>query len=269
MINKSIDIWKGIDKFADKEYRPILDTYILKGERKRPTVLVCPGGGYEFTSPREAEPVALQFNEAGYNAFVLYYSVAPEKHPQPLLDVSRSMCIIRNNSEKWNIKKDKIAVCGFSAGGHLAASLGVHWEKSYLDIKGIEIGSNKPNFLILGYPVITAGEFSHQGSIKNLVGKDPELREEMSLEKQVNQETPPTFIWHTCADKAVPVKNSLLFVESLRKNEIPFEFHIFPEGPHGLSLATAETDDGEMGAYPHVARWIKLCKEWLEINFNK
>lgn len=271
MINERIKIWKGISTVKKgKVYEPILETYVLAGEESRPAVLICPGGGYSFTSEREAEPIAMQFNAAGYHAFVIYYSVAPERHPQPLLDVSRSMCIIRQNAEKWKVKPDQIAVCGFSAGGHLTASLGVHWSKPYLNVEGIEIGKNKPNALILGYPVITSDSFAHCGSFKNLLGNnpDPDLLEEMSLEKQVNSKTPPSFLWHTFSDPGVPVENSILFAQALRKKEIPFELHIYPEGPHGLSLATEETDNGEMGTYPHVATWMNLCIEWLEIVFG-
>lgn len=271
MINKTIEIWeKGLYESKETSFKPILETFILDGSKKRSAILICPGGGYEFTSEREAEPIALQFNSSGYHAFVLHYSVAPKKHPQPLLDVSRAMCIIRKNACEWNIDPNKITVCGFSAGGHLAASLGVHWEKTYLDVPGVEIGMNAPNALILCYPVITSGKFAHRGSFNNLLGNNPDkkLLEEMSLEKHVNKKLPPTFIWHTLEDIAVPVENSLFFIQEMLKKNISFEFHVYPEGPHGLSLATEETDTGEIGTYPHVATWMKLCMEWLEKVFG-
>ena len=158
MICKTIDLW-GEFQYGNKGndgFRPTLDTYILKGNKARAAVLICQGGAYSFTSPREAEPIAIKFNAAGFNAFVLNYSVAPNKHPQSLLDASRAMCIIRENSKEWNIDANKVAVCGFSAGGHLAANLAVHWEKEYLkNIPGIIAGNNNPNALILCYPVIT------------------------------------------------------------------------------------------------------------------
>lgn len=267
MIHKSIDIWGNYKYHGEGEdnFRPTLDTYILDGDKVRGCVLICPGGGYSFVSEREAEPIALQFNAAGFHAFVLYYSTAPRRHPQPLLDVSRAMCIIRKNAQKWRIDSQKIAVCGFSAGGHLAASLGVHWGKPYLsNVPGIEIGKNKPNALILCYPVITAKKFTHGGSFKNLLGDKTDLLSEMSLELQVNKEVPPTFIWHTFEDKCVPVENSILFAQALREKDIPFEMHIYSEGSHGLSLATEETATDNMGVYPRVSTWMNLCIDWLK-----
>lgn len=269
MLNKVIDIWEGFDyPINENGFRPKLTTYILDGEKERACVLVLPGGGYFFTSPREAEPIALQFNGAGFHAFVLDYSVSPAVHPQPLLDVSRAMYIIRNHADKWKIDPEKVAVCGFSAGGHLAASLGVHWDKEYLcEVPGIEIGMNRPNALILGYPVITQGEYGHRGSFENLLGKNPsrELLHEMSLEHHVSHITPPSFIWHTFADEGVPVENTLLFAQSLRENNIPFELHIYPEGSHGLSLGTGETATREDQINPHVATWMELCIQWLRL----
>lgn len=272
MINNIIDLWENYsyESVDPKDFRPKLETYILKGEKKRPAVLICPGGGYGYTSPREAEPIAMQFNAAGYHALVLYYSVAPNRHPQPLMDLSRAMCIIRDNAEMWKVLSEKIAVCGFSAGGHLAASLGVYWDQPYLNIPGIEIGMNCPNALILSYPVISSGEFAHRGSFSNLLGLEcsGEKLHEMSLEYHISAKTPPTFIWHTFADKSVPLENTLLFAQSLRKCNIPFEMHIFPEGPHGLSLANEETATENTGVHPHVASWIRLCIEWLDRIFK-
>jgi len=270
MISKRIDIWEGLKYHGEMDdgFRPVMDTYILAGNKVRGAVLVCPGGGYGHTSPREAEAVAIQFNAAGFHAFVLYYSVAPRRHPQPILDLSRAMCIIRENAEEWKVDPNKIAVCGFSAGGHLAASLGVHWTKPYIqNAEGIKEQMNRPNALILCYPVITFGEFTHKGSVMNLLGDDAinsELLNEMSLENQVNENTPPSFLWHTFEDKAVPVENSLMFAQALRKNKIPFEMHIYPSGSHGLSLANEETSTSSSQIIPQVATWMGLCVTWLK-----
>ena len=274
MISKTIDLWGKFpyENRGNDDFRPTIDTYILKGNKIRGAVLICPGGAYSFTSPREAEPIAIKFNAAGFHAFVLNYSVAPNKHPQSLLDASRAMCIIRENSQEWNIDASKIAVCGFSAGGHLAANLGVHWDKDYLkNVPGITLGTNNPNALILCYPVITSGKYAHTGSISNLLGDDfdKSLESQMSLELNVSKKTPPTFLWHTFEDNSVPVENSLLFAQALRSENIPFELHIFPEGPHGLSLATEETTENGDRVYQDVAIWINLCITWLTNQFLK
>ena len=273
MIHTHIPLWEGLEIYqeASDGFHPSLTTYILNGEQTRGLVLICPGGGYHFTSPREAEAVAMQFTSAGFHAAVLSYSVAPHRHPQPLLDVSRATCLIRENAEGWQVDPQKIAVCGFSAGGHLAASLGVHWNKPYLqNTPGIQPGMNRPNALILSYPVITSGEFRHAGSFQNLLGENPEpsLLEEVSLERQVSIHTPPTFLWHTVADLSVPMENSLLFAQALRKHQVPFELHIYPDGVHGLSLAIEETATPEHLPDAHVAGWMRLCLEWLSNVFS-
>jgi acetyl esterase/lipase len=265
MINKTIQLWESwSSKNSELDgFKPTLVTYVLDGNKERGAVLICPGGGYRVNSERETEQIAMQFNAAGFHAFIVYYSCAPRRHPEPLLEVSRAMCIIRENAEEWKVNKDKIAVCGFSAGGHLAASLGVHFDKPYLfENLGITKGLNKPNALILSYPVISSGEFAHRDSFTNLLGADADsnLLHEMSLEHQINEKTPPTFIWHTFDDEVVPVENTLLFVQGLRKKNIPFELHIYPHGEHGLSLATEETNVSN----PHVATWMELCIEWLK-----
>lgn len=248
---------KGLESKAE------LRSYVLDGERVRPAVLICPGGGYQFLSPREAEAIALQFAAAGFHAFILYYTVKPEFYKQPLLELSTAVSLIRSKAAEWRIDDDKIAVCGFSAGGHLAASLGVHWNKLE------DSPENKPNALILSYPVISSGEFKHPGSILHLLGPEPteEKLKEMSLETQVSTSTPPTFLWHTVADPVVPVENSLMFASALQEQKIPFEMHIYPNGPHGLSLATHETDDGR-GTDAHVATWMGLCIQWLKSLFQ-
>lgn len=268
MKSHCLDIWSGLpyDESPAPGFRPVMDTYVLDGRKTRGAVLVLPGGGYGFTSEREGEPIANQFTAAGFHAFVLWYSVAPHSHPQPIRDVSRALCIIRENAVQWHVDPDKIAVAGFSAGGHLAASIGVHWDKPWLSgIQGLNRDGNKPNALILSYPVITSGPLGHRGSFENLLGQNPSESDlqMMSLEKQVGSQTPPTFLWHTFEDEAVPVENSLMFASALRQAGVPFEMHVYPEGRHGLSLASAETAWEGQGVDPHVGSWIRLCAEWL------
>ncbi|WP_234122399.1 alpha/beta hydrolase [Clostridium hydrogenum] len=273
MINKTIDIWENLsyNNYGKLDFRPTMDTYILSGDKRRPAVLIFPGGGYEFTSEREAEPIAMKYNSAGFNAFVLYYSVSPAKYPQPILDAARAITIIRENADEWKVDTDKIAVCGFSAGGHLAAHLGVHFDKEYLfKTEGIKRGLTRPNALILSYPVITSGEYAHRGSFDALLGTNPskELLEEVSLEKQVSEKTPKTFIWHTFEDGCVPMENSIMFVKQLRKFNIPFEMHIYPDGGHGLSLATEETNEDGTQLNIHVSSWMKLSIDWINTVFS-
>lgn len=241
---------------------------------KRPLVLVCPGGGYGRTSDREAESMALQFLAMGYHAAVLRYSCAPAKYPTALLELASSMALIRKNAEAWHIDTDKIVVQGCSAGGHLAASLGMFWDEDFL-AEGIGLAATehevlRPNAMILCYPVITSGEFAHRGSFANLLGeREAELGEKMSLEKQVSEKTPKAFIWHTFADQSVPVENSLLLVSALRRAGIPTEFHMYPKGAHGLSLANrlTATSDGR-AIQEECTSWIHLAHTWMEHIFE-
>ena len=251
MILKSDKINKLFDVEALKKSNAVLKSFIIENSReideeyKRPAVIICPGGGYEFLSDREADVVAQRFVAADISAFILNYSIEKDKiYPIQLLEASAALAYVRKNADKYNLDKDKIFVCGFSAGGHLAGNLGVSWQKSFIEeALKIEKGENKPNALLLCYPVITGGEYAHRGSFDNLLGykANEENYHKLSLENCVSQNTPPTFIWHTFEDGAVPVENSLLFGNALRKNEIPFEMHIYTRGGHGLSLADKTT----------------------------
>ena len=276
MKHQTIQIWEGFHYDGKQEgFSPRLDTYLPEGTKVRPAILVLPGGGYRTNSPREAEQIALQFNAAGFHAFVLWYSVYPNKHPQPLRDVARAITLIRQHAEEWLVDPQNIAVCGFSAGGHLAASSGTLWNSDFVkNVPGIDVKKTRPDALVLSYPVITSGSFAHQGSFESLLADeetgvlDPELKKFLSLEERVAEDTPPTFLWHTFKDSSVPVENSLLFAKALRAHGVPFEMHIYPDGPHGLSLATAATADREEHINSHVASWMGLCVEWLKLTFG-
>ena len=241
------------------------------GIDNRKLVLLCPGGGYAHTSDREAEAMALQFLAMGYHAAVLRYSVAPAKYPTALLEVAKSVQIIREHAKEWHVDADKIVVEGCSAGGHLAASYCMFWRKPFVaEALGI-LGEDaekilKPNGMMLSYPVITSGEFAHRGSFENLLGdRQEELGQEMSLEFQVSKDVPPAFIWHTFEDGAVPVENSLLLVSALRREGVSTEFHMYPRGCHGLALANELTATPQGGAYePDCSSWISLAKTWME-----
>ncbi|MCL2099615.1 MAG: alpha/beta hydrolase [Oscillospiraceae bacterium] len=240
---------------------------------KKAAVLVLPGGGYHMTSDREAEPVAKAYFASGFNAFVLRYSVKAEAAGYaPLTDAAAAIKFIRDNAEKYNIDKDKIAVCGFSAGGHLAASIGTLWKLGILAEKlGCSSDYIKPNGMILGYAVISSEIKIHEGILGLLTGKENPSKEELdkfSLEKHVAEDTCPAFIWHTADDKGVPAENALYMSEALSAKKIPFELHIFPSGEHGISLATAEVAPKDEMIMPYVGRWLDFSVKWLNEIFK-
>lgn len=193
--------------------------------KQRPLVLVVPGGGYSHVSPREGDPVALQFAAAGYHTAVLTYSVGEgARDYRPLRQLSEALGLLRQHAEEWHILPDKIAVCGFSAGGHLALSGAV------LAIPG-ETAQQRPDAVILGYPVITAGEYAHRGSFVQLAGsEDAAAQRAFGLEDKITPDTPPVFVWHTMEDRTVPVENTLLLLSALRRAGVACEAHLFEQG---------------------------------------
>lgn len=247
-----------------------LDTYFLErvsgtAARRRPVVIVCPGGGYNHVSSREGGPVALQFAARGFHSCVLKYSVAPAVFPQALLELAKAVTWVRGHADEYLIDTNKVIICGFSAAGHLAGCLGAFWQKLPGDAPDCDASLRRPNGLILCYPVITSGPFAHKGSFECLTGGDEALASRLSLENRVTDDMPPVFMWHTCGDMAVPAENSLLFAAALRKHHIPLELHIFPKGPHGLALANEDTaSEGKAeGIQPRVQIWIDLAAGWL------
>lgn len=268
------------------------DPLSVAPKRKRPMVLVVPGGGYGMCSDREKEPVALRFLAMGYHACTLEYSVAPSRFPVALQELALAVATVRQRAGEWMVDPDRIFVCGFSAGGHLAGCLGTLWQQPFVwetlpgTVQGEEAVRDqgqsreagqadsraalvRPDGLILCYPVITSGEFRHKGSFANLLGREPdrEHMELLSLEKQVTLSVPPVFLWHTVDDRTVPVENSLLLAQALRQAGVGFEMHLYPRGAHGLSLATEETAGSRPDSVePGCQNWISLVQSWLESN---
>jgi acetyl esterase/lipase len=233
-------------------------------------VVICPGGGYiRLAYDLEGLDIAKWLNSKGIAAIVLKYRLPISKnniirYKSPLLDAKRAIRIVRYFASDWNIKKNKIGVMGFSAGGHLASTLGTHFDYGDPNASDeIDRMSSRPDFMILGYPVITFTKpFMHKGSRDALLGENPDssLIKFYSNELQVKDDTPPTFIVHADDDKAVPVENSLVFYEALRQKKIPVEMHIYPEGGHGFGLALGRG---------HLESWTDRCIDWLRWIDNK
>ena len=256
-----IHLWEGLIPGLNSAYGseiPGMVPYIINDGKKHGAVIVCPGGGYAVKAPHEGEPIALWLNSIGISAFVLQYRVAPYMHPIPLLDAQRAIRYVRHNAEKWNIISDKIGILGFSAGGHLASTAATHFDNGSTESADpIDMESSRPDAAILCYPVISFGEYRHHGSMVNLIGETPDidLKRLLSNELQVTPQTPPVFLWHTADDEGVPVENSLLFAGALSKNKVDFSLHVFPNGRHGLGLASED---------PVVSVWTGLCGKWLK-----
>lgn len=224
-------------------------------------VIVCPGGGYGNLAPHEAEPVARWLNTLGIAGAVLKYRHAPRyKHPAPLLDVSRAVRLVRASTPEWGLDPHRIGVLGFSAGGHLAATVSTHCDAGApTDCDPVERVSSRPDLAVLVYPVITLQETTaHMGSRRNLIGEDApdELIRLLSNDLHVTKDTPPAFLFHGVDDPGVPVANALLYAAALNRAGVSFEAHLFAKADkHGVGLAEG---------HPTVGVWPSLCATWLK-----
>lgn len=250
-------------------------------EKRFPAVLICPGGGYGALSPREGEAAALAFRAAGFHTAVLSYSLEEKAvFPRPLTELALSVAYLKEHAEEWNIDTERIFVCGFSAGGHLALSLGAFWHEAFLSEKtgGINNELFRPAGLILSYPVV-GDDFGgkKQSTIRRCLGEEPYVFDPAMTSPVhfVSDKTPPTFLWTTYSDKTVPCEHSLALASALREKGVLLEFHLFGWGAHGSSLCTPVTEHpNRLGAapsvrhaIPHNAVWLKLCLEWIDFFF--
>jgi len=245
--------------------RPALTLYRPFGaaavqEAAGTAVIVAPGGGYRvLAANHEGRQVANWLNAMGVTAFVLTYRLGPRyRHPVPLQDAQRAIRLVRARAQEFGVLPDRVGMMGFSAGGHLTATAGTRFDGGKADAADpIERAGCRPDFLVLGYPVISfTAPFAHRGSAAILLGDnpDPKMLEELSNELHVTPQTPPVFLFHTAADTAVPPENSLAFYMALRKAGVPAELHLFEKGPHGVGLG---------GHDPALAHWPVLLANWL------
>ena len=257
-------------------FMPNLRAYLHEEETK-PCMIIVPGGGYEYAASGEADLVARRFHEAGFQTFVLTYSTNPLRrfplHTQPMRDLARAIRIVRRSAGELGCDPESLILLGFSAGAHVCASVLVHHEdldtredlaeKEGSPYQGI---SCRPLAAFLCYPVITMGEYAHKGSVQALLGFNP-TEEELnyfSLETQVTADTPPCFLWHTADDASVPMENSLQFAMALKKAGVPFAYHLFSHGQHGLSLSNAEWAKGHFAenyTFEHAGYILKAIQD--------
>lgn len=265
MPDAPLPIWPNSER-SDPKDRPTLTLY----RAANPTaggaaVLVLPGGGYAHLAPHEGEPIALWLNDRGFHAAVLHYRLGPRhRHPAMIQDAQRAIRLMRDHAREWGINAKAIGVLGFSAGGHLASTLAVHYDHFHFagdDLAGVHPA--RPDAAVLCYPVIDmAGTAAHTGSRGNLIGDtgSNELLDLLSTHRHVTPETPPTFLWHTADDAAVPLANALGFAQACRDNSVPVELHVYESGRHGLGLATD---------FPEVRTWTGHCAAFLKRHLAK
>jgi acetyl esterase/lipase len=261
----SMAVWSGRAPGAlgeGPEDRPRMTAVLPTASKPTAVVVVCPGGAYSGRAEHERLPVAKWLESLGVGGIVLDYRVAPYRYPAALHDLQRTIRVIRHHAGEWNIDRSRIGVLGFSAGGHLAACAATLFDDGDPNATSpIDRFSSRPDALIACYAVLSFGPFTHVGSMENLLGSDPDdaTRTELSLHNRVSERTPPTFLWSTADDAAVPVENSLMFAAALCQHGVPFALHVYPHGAHGAGIAQNP---------PLCRQWTSACETWLrEIGF--
>ncbi len=273
MITEKIDLyeWAGIErKGAEKgylySYRHMVVTE-MNVRKTRPAILIFPGGGYCFVSQREGEPIALQYLAQGFDCFVLDYDVAPLHYPVQITEAGMAMMYLRRQADKLNIDGEHIAAIGFSAGGHLCGSISLLWDDPALKAMwGDECERIRPDASVYSYPVVSSDKaVAHSDSFDHLCA-DVVDRKDYSLEKKVRASAKPSFIWANTPDDCVPVDNSILLYNALRKAGVPVELHIYADGWHGMSSCDVEVNEGDASdiTFRHISTWLPLSVEFLK-----
>lgn len=271
MITKTVDLYGDCGQLRGAETGGRLTCWIQQTPvevscgRKRPAILILPGGGYHHTSPREAEPVALRFAAKGWAAFVLHYSCAPSCFPAALREAAMAMRFIRRNAEEFEVDPGKVVALGFSAGGHLCGCLGTMFDcPEVRDIGSAE--ELRPNGLGLCYPVAVSWGRTHEASFRNISGGEDSILQRLSLDRLVRPDMPPAFIWHTREDTSVPCRNSLILAQAMEEAGVDFVLHIYRKGKHGLS--TADTMAFPAYNLPEISwdvpGWLESCVRFFE-----
>lgn len=275
MIYEKIYLKEVFPQLGEDECNPCVECYIPSPiqeanleSKNYPAVVICPGGGYSMVSKRESEIIAMQFLPQSYRVFVVTYSVKPHGFPKQLREVAGAMEMIHQRAKEWNVDTSRIAIMGFSAGGHLAAQYSNRYDCP--EVRELFSESKPVHASILCYPVITAApQYTHQGTVSNFVGGHVPVdidEKGVSCERVVSDKTPPTFLWHTAEDKTVAVENSLFYAKALHAHNVPFEMHIYPFGKHGLSVVTDQVYMEPLDEKStHAAKWIEDMKTWLKL----
>lgn len=267
MFTEKIDLYKYFKIEKPQGAEGVLTTYVFDEygfcpNRKRPAMLVIAGGGYKYVSEREKEPVAMKFLEKGYNVFVLDYSVAPNHFPTQLIEGAMAIAYVKKNAKQLGVDKNHVGAIGFSAGGHLCGMLGTMFDDAQV-LSALKNNAKycRPDAVILSYAVLINGEKTNQATMQNISGGDEELKNYLSLEKKVTPYSSPAFIWTTVQDTCVPMESSLSMALAYRKAGVPFEFHAFEVGGHGLSVCSKESNRVNVA----VQKWLDLAFTWLEL----
>lgn len=268
---KTVDLYEefGLTKKEGQEGTLICWTHFQSPEinenRLRPAMLVIGGGGYHYVSNREREPVALEYFAQGYNVFDLKYSVRPFSYPTQLLEACMAMAYIRKHADAFGVIENKVAAVGFSAGGHLLGTLSTLYGEP--EVKKVVGDINvRPDASVFSYAVVTCEERTHMGTMETVTGGDEKLKEKLSIEKRVDKNSPPAFIWCTADDGCVPCENSLMLAAAYKKAGVPFELHVFESGVHGLSVCNVESGrkDSDRLINEPVSKWLPLSFTWLK-----